>query len=335
MEKLNVAVLMGGRSSEREVSLASGKNIVQCLDKDKHTAIPVEIARDGRWIARDMRFENEYPVQLEPSNLKAAGCKADVVFIALHGKLGEDGTVQGLLEMMDVPYTGSGVLASALAMNKLLSKQIFLQQKIPTNKFVGVNYLIWSNKQERDRIVEEIVDNLGRSVVVKPACEGSSVGISIVHENEEIERALDEAFSYGPSAIVERYLKAREIQCGIVGNKNPYALPLIEIVSKKEFFDYEAKYSPDLAEEIVPAPIPDAEARRIQDVSLAAYRAFGCRGFARVDTFLQQDGQVFVSEINTIPGMTAASLFPKEAQAAGIEFPKLLSTLIELALEEE
>jgi D-alanine-D-alanine ligase len=333
MAKLNVAVLMGGRSSEREVSLASGKNVAQFLDSAKYYAIPVEITEDGNWVAWDMSYKRQYPVRLEPANFTAADKKVDVVFIALHGKLGEDGTVQGFLEMMGVPYTGSGVLASALAMNKLLSKKIFIQEKIPTNEFVEVDFLSWSNKAPQ--ILSRIIHKLGRPVVVKPSCEGSSVGVSIAYTDEQIAKALDKAFSYGENVLAERHLKAREIQCGIVGNKKPFALPLIEIISKKEFFDYEAKYTPELAEEIVPAPISEEERKRVQDISLKAYRAFGCRGFARVDTFLQEDGQIFVSEINTIPGLTASSLFPKEAEAGGIKFPKLLSILIELALEEK
>ena len=333
MAKLNVAVLMGGRSSEREVSLKSGKNVSRSLDAAAYNAIPVEITEDGRWIGWNSTLELQLAVRLEPAKFRVGGEKVDVVFVALHGRLGEDGTVQGLLEMMGVPHTGSGVLASALAMNKLFSKKIFLQEKIPTNKFVELDAASWLN--DGAQALSTITTGLGRPVVVKPACEGSSVGINIAESDAEITDALNVAFSYGESILVERYLKAREIQCGIVGNKKPYALPLIEIVPKKEFFDFEAKYTPELAEEIVPALISDEDTKNIQDISLRAYQAFGCRGFARVDTFLLEDGQIFVSEINTIPGLTASSLFPKEAEAAGIRFPDLLSTLIDLALEKE
>lgn len=336
MKKLKVAVLMGGRSSEREVSLASGKNVAQSLDTEKFEAISVEIYSDGEWVAWDSDYQHEHPVELTPSGLRAAGRKIDVVFIALHGKLGEDGTAQGLLEMMDVPYTGSGVLASALAMNKVLSKKIFLQEKIPTTDFVEAECSDWPDDAEkRIEKARSMTEILGRPVVIKPACEGSSIGVHIAETDEQIAARLDEVFSYGNTGLVEKYLRAREIQCGVIGNRNPYALPLIEIVSKKEFFDYEAKYSPELAEEIVPAPISEKETRKIQEISLKAYQALGCSGFARVDNFVQDDGQVFVSEINTIPGLTQASLFPKEAKAAGIEFPQLLSTLIELALERK
>jgi len=336
MEKLNVAVLMGGRSSEREVSLASGENVVNSLDKDKYIAVPVEIAEDGTWRARDAASKRQCPVLLQPGNFEAAGQKVDVVFVALHGKPGEDGAAQGLLEMIGVPYTGSGVLASALAMHKLLTKKIFLQEEIPTVPFVEINNPDWSEDAgQKTKITGNIGEKLGRPVVIKPASEGSSIGVDIVRTDEEMVRKVDGAFAYGPMVLAEKYLKAREIQCGIIGNGSPYALPLIEIVSRKEFFDYEAKYSPELAEEIVPAPIPEKETKKIQDISLRAYKAVGCRGFARVDTFLQKEGEIFVSEINTIPGLTQASLFPKEAEAAGISFPQLLSILIELALEEK
>ncbi len=329
-----MAVLMGGSSSEREVSLASGKNVVQFLDSAKYVAIPVEISENLEWIAWDLGYVEQYPVQIRPNDFKAAGQKVDVAFIALHGKFGEDGTAQGLLEMVGLPYTGSGVLASALAMNKLLAKKIFMQEKIPTNQFVEIHYLDWSsNTDKKIQILDDLINKLGRPVVVKPAGEGSSVGVNIAYTDEQIAKKVDEAFSYGETVLVEKYLKAREIQCGIIGNKNSYPLPLVEIISKKEFFDYEAKYSPELAEEIVPAPISEEETKKIQDISIHAYKALGCRGFARVDTFLQKDGQIFISEVNTIPGLTAGSLFPKEAEAAGIKFPQLLSILIELALE--
>ena len=334
MEKLNIAVLMGGRSSEREVSLASGKNVAQSLDTGQFRAIPVEICLDSKWIAWDSEYQHEQPVELRPGELWAAGQKIDVVFIALHGRFGEDGTVQGLLEMIDVPYTGSGVLASALAMNKILSKKIFSLEKIPTTDFIEVECSSWpDDTRGKIRKTSSMAETLGRPLVIKPACEGSSIGVHIAEKDEHIAARLDEAFSYGNIVLAEKYLKAREIQCGVIGNSNPYALPLIEIVSKKEFFDYEAKYSPELVEEIVPAPISESATERIQQISIKAYQALGCAGFARVDNFVQDDGQIFVSEINTIPGLTQASLFPKEAKAAGIEFPQLLSILIDLALE--
>jgi len=334
MRKLNIAVLMGGRSSEREVSLASGKNIAKFLNPAEYNAIPMEITEEGKWLAWDLEYAKHSYVELEPTCLRVNGCEIDVVFIALHGKFGEDGTVQGLLDMIGVPYTGSGVLASALAINKLLSKKIFLQEKIPTNKFIEVDYRYWSEGQnQKERVLREIIERLGIPAVIKPACEGSSVGISIARDKKAVEKALDRAFTYGRDVLVEKYLDAREVQCGILGNTELKALPLIEIISENEFFDYEAKYTPELAREIVPAPIGEKEAEKVEKISLQAYKAFGCRGFARVDTFLQEDGQVFVSEINTIPGMTENSLFPREAQAAGINFPQLLSTLIGLALE--
>ncbi len=335
MAKLKVAVLMGGRSSEREVSLSSGRNIVRSLDAAKYEVIPIEIRQDGKWVAQSPHLAGEHLVKLEPGDLQAAGRKLDVVFVALHGQLGEDGAAQGLLEMMDIPYTGSGVLPSALAMNKVLSKKLFMQEKIPTNEFVDLKLCDWPACSEKKlKKARHILEALGDPVVVKPACQGSSIGIYTARTDRQLASRLNESFSYGDAVVVEKYLEAREIQCGVIGNTEPFALPLIEIISKNEFFDFEAKYNPELADEIVPAPIPEEETKRIQEISLRAYQALGCSGFARVDTFLQEDGKVFVSEINTIPGLTEASLFPKEAQAAGISFPQLLSMLIDLALED-
>lgn len=325
MPKKTVAVIMGGRSAEREVSLASGKNIAQALRKRDFDVAEVEIKEDGHWASLGAQDR----VVLEPGRFVAAGKKIDVGFIALHGPLGEDGTIQGLFEMVGVPYTGSGVLASALAMNKLLTKRIFLQAKIPTPKFVAVDREKWNRE-----VLHAVIAELDFPLVAKPVEQGSSIGVSIVKDEENLSEALAQAFSYGRMALVEEYIEGREIQCGVLGNQQPQALPLVEIVPKKEFFDYEAKYDPTLAEEIVPAPIDETKTKEIQKLSLEAFEIFGCRGFGRVDNFLKSSGEILVSEINTIPGLTEASLFPKEAQAAGITFPELVAKLVELALEK-
>ena len=349
MNKLRVGVIMGGQSAEREVSLASGQNIISNLDKKKYLIIPIEITARGEWVlsvsllrssggskvkkgvpSEDFEVPTVFPIM---AGGKLVGMSLseliDVAFIALHGPLGEDGTVQGVLELAGIPYTGSGLLASALGMNKLLSKKIFLQEGLPVAPFLSVEAIQW--KQDRRSLIQKI-QNLGFPVVVKPVAQGSSIGVTIVKEREELAHALEQAFNHDPIAIVEKYLKGKEIQVGIVGNRDLLPLPPIEIVSKKEFFDYEAKYDPTKAEEIVPARISEAETKLLQHLALQAYRAIGCRGFARIDMFLCK-GSPFVSEVNTIPGLTSGSLFPKEARAAGMEFPQLLDRLIQLALE--
>lgn len=349
MKKLRVGVIMGGQSAEREVSLASGQNIINNLDKKKYVAIPIEITVRGEWVlpvsllrlttesgtkegipSGELEVPTIFPIMVDGKlvGMSLSGL-IDVAFIALHGPLGEDGTVQGVLELAGIPYTGSELPASALGMNKLLSKKIFLQEGLPVAPFLSVEAIEW--KQDRKGLIQKI-QNLGFPVVVKPVAQGSSIGVTIVKEREGLDEALELAFNYDPIAIVEKYLKGKEIQVGIIGNRDLLPLPPIEIVSKKEFFDYEAKYDPTKAEEIVPARISEAETKLLQDLALRAYRAIGCRGFARIDMFLCK-GRPFVSEVNTIPGLTSGSLFPKEARAAGIEFPELLDRLIQLALE--
>lgn len=330
--KPRIAVLMGGQSAEREVSLDSGLNVAEALESKEFGVERVEITSEGLWLGRDKNMKGSGQVSLIPGHFAVEGRKVDVVFIALHGELGEDGTVQGLFEVLGVPYTGSGVLASALALNKLLSKRIFQQVGIPTVEHVVLEKSKWvEDPQGKEK---ETIQNCNLPTVVKPAAQGSSVGVSIVRKESQLKEALEKAFGYGDTVLIERYLRAREIQCGILGNKKPVALPLVEIVSKKEFFDYEAKYTPSLAEEIVPAPVEKAEEEKVKQLSLRAYEALGCRGFARVDNFLDPKGQVFVSEVNTIPGLTAVSLFPKEAQAAGIKFPDLVEKIVQYAVEE-
>ncbi len=306
-----VVVLAGGDSSEREVSLASGEQVYQALVGQGYQAHLLDLDKNV-W---------EKLKELKPG----------VVFIALHGSPGEDGKVQALLEVLKIPYTGSGVLASALAMNKLYSKQLFSAVGLPILPYEVVERSDWPKKLQK---IEEKIESWGGKCVVKPATEGSSVGVTVVKSKLELESAFENAFKFGQTALVEKYFKAREIQVGILGNKKLTPLPPIEIVAKKEFFDYEAKYTPGLAEEIAPAPLSEAETKEAQGLAVKAYECLGCRGFARVDMFYGSQ-KFFVSEINTIPGLTANSLFPKEAKAAGISFPELVVQIVNLALEED
>jgi len=309
--ELKVVVLLGGRSSEREISLLTGEEVYKALLQKGYRAAKVDLDEN---VVENLRRE-----------------APDAVFIALHGKYGEDGAVQGMLEVLGIPYTGSGILASALCLNKLFSKRIFLNEGIPTPSFALVREDEWEENEGQAR--SRIAKTFSLPVVVKPIAQGSSVGVSIVQEEKDLAGALEVAFSYDEGALVEEYVDGREIQCGVLGNENPIALPLVEIVSQKQFFDYEAKYTPGLAEEITPAPLSPEESRAGQEMGLRAYKSLGCAGLARVDMFLSPDRGFLVSEINTIPGLTKDSLFPKEAKAAGIEFPQLISRIVELALE--
>ncbi|MDR5703322.1 MAG: D-alanine--D-alanine ligase [Armatimonadota bacterium] len=314
MSRLKVAVLMGGTSAEREVSLQSGQNIVSALDPEKYTVIPVEVTE---W---------------RGSRLLETLAGVDLVFIALHGPYGEDGTVQGFLELLDVPYTGSGVLSSALAMDKIRSRQIFQWHGIPVPRYLSFQEREW--RSAPGDLLDQVASTIGFPCVVKPADQGSSIGVSIVHNPSGFSEALEVAFRYSQAALVEERIAGTEITCGILDDPHtglPEALPLIEIVPKREFFDYEAKYTPGATEEICPARIPPHLAGRAQEIAVRAYRALGCRDMGRVDMFLRGE-EVLVLEVNTIPGMTRTSLLPQAAKVAGIDFPALLDRVIQSAL---
>lgn len=301
--KLTIAVLYGGLSAEREISIKSGQQVAKALKKLGYKVVEIDVDRKVA--------------------LKLIEVSPDIAFVALHGPLGEDGTIQGMLEVLGIRYTGSRVLASALGIDKSASKRIFAAEGLPTTCFIEIT--------RPDEIAR--LRDFSLPAVIKPNRQGSSVGITIVKEPKNFDKALAEAFQLDDKVLIEEYVDGREIQCGILGNAKPIALEPIEIISKKEFFDFEAKYDSTLAEEVVPAPISSSEKKMIEDLSLKAYKALGCRGFGRVDTFLTEGGKVYVSEVNTIPGLTENSLFPKEAEASGISFEQLVQKIVELGLE--
>lgn len=338
MRKVRVIVLMGGKTPEHEVSLVSGREVVRHLNKKRYEVLPVVIARDGqKWQLKSSEqvllyspgwSEKNHKKELvsggESLQLESVSQKADVVFIAMHGPYGEDGTVQGLLELVGIPYTGAGVLASALGMDKIMFRKMMKAEGIPMAKA-----LIFTQKDNPKVILEEFKFPF----VIKPSSQGSSVGVTIIKNDKQLKDGLKLAFGYGPKIIVEEYLSGIEVTCGIIGNNNPQALPLVEIVPKKEFFDYEAKYINGKCDEIVPARISKKLKKKVQAIAVNVYQAIGCRGFGRIDMIISK-GKPYVLEINTIPGLTPNSLLPKEAVAAGISYPKLLDKLIELALEK-
>ncbi len=297
-----IGVLMGGLSSEREVSLASGNAILKALKQKGYHAVAIDVGRD---VAMQIRSQG-----------------IDMAFIALHGKFGEDGAIQGMLEVMGIPYTGSGILASALGMNKTVSKQVFRSRGL----HVGPYEVVYANEASR---ANALIEQIRYPVVVKPHAEGSSVGVSLVFKKEDVDPAVELAFRYGNEILIEKFIKGREVQVGIVGDR---ALGAIEIVPKRAFYDYAAKYEQGMSDHFFPARIPEAIYTRTLEAGLAAHRAIGCRGYSRVDFIIDENNVPYILEVNTLPGMTATSLLPEIAKGAGIPFPDLIEEILRLAL---
>lgn len=330
---------MGGKSAEHEISLISGREVAKNLNPKKYSVLPITVSTDGiSWqigekkpqlLDSPARRSKNKSKKTKAINLtvseKSAIIKSqqiDIVFIAMHGPNGEDGKMQGFLDLIDVSYTGSGVLASALGMDKIYSRILFTQSGLNTPDYIMIE------KGEKET---KVWKKLKPPVFVKPRFQGSSVGTSKVSTKKELKKALKVAYSFDDWVIVEEYLKGTEVTCAILGNVDAKALPLVEIAPKKEYFDYEAKYDPYLTDEIVPARISRELTKKAQDAALIAYKTLGCRGFGRVDMIIR-NGKVYVLEVNTIPGLTPMSLFPKAAKAAGISYPQLLDKIIGFAL---
>jgi len=297
-----IGVLMGGLSSERTVSLASGTAILNALQGKGYHAVSIDIGRDAAEKIHDSGI--------------------DAAFIALHGKFGEDGAIQGMLEVMGIPYTGSGILASALGMNKTVSKEIFRAKGL----LVGPYEVMYKGAKEA---VPALLAELKFPAVVKPHAEGSSVGVSLVFKKEDIAPAIDLAFQYGDEVLIEKFIQGKEVQVGILGDR---ALGAIEIVPKRAFYDYAAKYEQGMSDHFFPARIPDSAYQRTLEAGLAAHRAIGCRGYSRVDFIIDESGAPYILEVNTLPGMTATSLLPEIAKGVGISFPDLVEEIMRLAV---
>jgi len=311
---VKVAVLGGGRSSEHEISLASAAAIRAGLGHAGCDVVEVQIAPDGSWTA------DGKAVAIEPSG---GILGADVVFPALHGPFGEDGTVQGLLELADVPYVGAGVLASALCMDKVTFKDVMAHAGIPQ--------VAYRRAREGDDLTE--LESLGLPVFVKPARLGSSVGISKAETPEELRTALEEAWRHDPLAIVEALSRGMEVECSVIGNDDPLASEPGELVVNADWYDYDAKYLPGGMDLVVPARLEDATRARIRELAVEVFRRSGCTGLARVDFFVEDGHRVLVNELNTMPGFTETSVFPKLFEESGLPFPDLLNRLVELAVE--
>jgi D-alanine-D-alanine ligase len=304
---------MGGSSVEREISLITGEQIRRALRAKGFKTTGIDLDRDI------------------VSKLRRSRCQ--VVFIALHGVPGEDGTIQGLLDILGLPYVGSGVLASAVGMDKIRSKMLFSAMGIPAPFHISVNR-IELGQGVAGQLVQRLVGSLGLPLVVKPATTGSAIGVKVIERKDDILPALEDALKFGNEAIVEEHIAGTEITIGLLGNERPRVLPAVEIVPERGFYDFEAKYTPGMSRHLIPPRASQKVVARAEKFALAAHVGLGCRGLSRVDFIIDKEEHLpYILEINTIPGMTPTSLFPEAARSAGIEFEELVEDLVRLALE--
>jgi D-alanine-D-alanine ligase len=350
MARTRLAILYGGRSAEHQVSVVSARSVMEALDPDRFEVVPIAITREGAWLLPDRSplelaaADGALPeveaagteVALRPERAgalaAAGGGPVDVVFPILHGPFGEDGTVQGLLELADLPYVGSGVLASALAMDKAMAKVVLAQAGLPQAPYLVVPERDW--RAGPDRVAAEVAGRLRYPVFTKPARLGSSIGISKVKTPDGLAAGLAAAFAHDTKALVEQGVVARELECGVLGNDAPEASVVGEVIPGHEFYDFEAKYLDESLKLEIPAQVPDAVRARVRELSRRAFQALDCEGFARVDFFYEEaTGRVLLNEVNTIPGFTPKSMFPLLWAASGLAYPDLVARLVELAVE--
>jgi len=354
MAKRSVAILFGGRSTEHEVSLTSALGILQHIPREKYEILLIKISREGKWQLLSPNteltlsaLEKASGPLILPGNPSARGffvlsessqearisfIPVDVVFPILHGTFGEDGTVQGVLALADLPCVGGGVLASALGMDKVIMKQIFMQNDLPCTDFIWFLRNKWATSSH---VIEKaIIKEIGFPCFVKPANAGSSVGISKVKTEEELAPAVNLALEYDRKVLVEKAIEGRELECAVLGNDDPVASVVGEIIPSNEFYDYEAKYISNESKTVIPAEIQESIVKTVQHYAVEAFKAIDCAGMARVDFFLEKDtNRIFVNEINTIPGFTPISMYPKLWEASGISYSELIHRLIQLAME--
>jgi D-alanine-D-alanine ligase len=347
-KRLRVGVLFGGRSGEHEVSLASAASVIRGLDPDKYEAVPIGITKDGHWLIgegavkmlpdvlkggrRVMLAADPTEAALVPLDRGAGAQRLDVIFPVMHGTFGEDGTIQGMLDLAGLPYVGAGVLGSAVGMDKDVAKRLCQAAGIPVVPWVNVHRWRWEKDPRAVRA--EIEEEFPYPVFVKPATLGSSVGMSKVHSADELGPALDAACEYGMKILVEKAVTAREIEISVLGNHEPRASVPGEIVPHREFYDYTAKYLEEGTQLVIPANLKPAQVRRIQSLAVKAFQVLELCGMARVDFFLEKKGsKLYLNEVNTIPGFTSISMYPKLWEASGISFRDLIDKLIDLAFE--
>jgi D-alanine-D-alanine ligase len=349
-KRMRVGILFGGRSGEHEVSLVSAASVMKALDPEKYEVVPIGITKEGRWLAGTaaqkmlpeiLRSGERVMPSADPTVAALVALNAtdsrsvqlDVVFPVLHGTYGEDGTVQGLLDLAGVPYVGSGVLGSAVGMDKDMQKRLFLQAKLPVGDFVAVLRAEW--EKSRGKVLRALRKKFRFPIFVKPATLGSSVGMTKAHDPKELAEAMDLAAEFAQKILVERAIRGREIEVAVLGNEDPRASVPGEIVPHREFYDYAAKYLEQGTRLLIPAKLTRAQVKRFQEYAVRAFRALECLGMARVDFFLEQrTGRILLNEVNTIPGFTSISMYPKMWEASGVSYRELLDRLIELALTQ-
>src|SRR5882762_7306708 len=348
-KRLRVGVLFGGRSGEHEVSLASAASVIRGLDPDKYEAVPIGISKEGHWLIgsaaqkllpdvlkggrRVVMAVDPTDAALIPLDRSEMGQKLDVVFPVMHGTYGEDGTIQGLLDLAGLPFVGAGVLGSAIGMDKDVAKRLLQAAKIPVVPWITVHRADWEKAPKE--IQRSIERKFKYPVFVKPATLGSSVGMTKVHSREELAPALNLASEFAMKVLVERAMVAREIEVAVLGNSEPAASIPGEIVPHREFYDYAAKYLEEGTQLLIPAKLKPGQVKKIQALALKAFRALELSGMARVDFFVEKKGgKIFLNEVNTIPGFTSISMYPKMWEASGIPFRQLIDKLIALALEQ-
>jgi len=343
MARTRLAILYGGRSAEHQISVVSARSVMEALDPDRFEVVPIAITRQGRWLlpertpleltARDGALPEVEATGSELAVRPQEGVQGvDVVFPILHGPFGEDGTVQGLVELADLPYVGSGVLASALAMDKAMAKVVLAQAGLPQAPYLVVAGRDW--RADPDRVAAEVAERLAYPVFTKPARLGSSIGISKVKTPDGLAAGLADAFAHDTKAVVEQGIVARELECGVLGNDAPEASVVGEVIPGHEFYDFEAKYLDESLKLEIPAQVPEAVTAQVRELSRRAFLALGCEGLARVDFFYEEaTGRVLVNEVNTIPGFTPKSMFPLLWAASGLAYPDLVARLVDLATE--
>jgi D-alanine-D-alanine ligase len=348
-KRLRIGVLFGGRSGEHEVSLASAASVIRGLDPDKYEILPIGITKEGHWLigggAQKMlpevlRTGQRVTMSADPTDAalirldgSGGGQRIDVVFPVMHGTFGEDGTIQGLLDLAGLPFVGAGVLGSAIAMDKDVAKKLLQAAKIPVVPWVSIHRDEWERNE--NIITHQIEKEIPYPLFVKPATLGSSVGMTKVHSRQELAPALHLASEFAMKILVERAVNAREIEVSVLGNRDPQASIPGEIVPHREFYDYAAKYLEEGTKLLIPADLKPTQVKKFQHLAVLAFRALELSGMARVDFFLgKEGGKTYLNEVNTIPGFTSISMYPKLWEASGIPFSQLIDKLIDLALEQ-
>jgi D-alanine-D-alanine ligase len=342
MGKKTVAIVFGGQSGEHEVSLMSSTNVLQAINREKYDVEMIGITKKGKWMIytgpiekiKTGEWEREKEFLIEDFSINHPLLKKiDVIFPVLHGPMGEDGTVQGLFELANLPYVGCGVLASAVGMDKIYTKMIYELEGLPQGKFLLVMKSKWEKQQKE--IIEEIEGKLEYPIFIKPANMGSSVGITKAHNKEELIVGIEEAGQYDRKILLEEFINCREIECAVLGNEEPEASILGEIIPSNEFYDYKAKYFDDGGSRLlIPAPIDEKTTEKIRNLAIQAFKAIDGSGLARVDFFIEKTtGKIYINEINTLPGFTNISMYPKLWEKTGIPYRELIDKLIQLAIE--